>query len=302
MVRYRYTPEVLAEAAAAAHSVTEVMRLLGVRVSGGSHAHISRRLKHFGIDTTHFTGQAHSRGRPGRSRPSHEVLVRLPPNARRIPGARLRRALAFIGLSEECEVCEVGPVWQGRPLTLHVDHVNGDFLDNRPPNLRFLCPNCHSQTDTYAGRNQPATAEATPVAVPLRTNQLNEADLNRIVSRFGAGELTGAEAARLIGCHRNSLYRLVRRQGTTGTAAPQRGRRPSQPSPEARIVIQSALAHPDLGARRLANLVRAATDGAYDLGYGRVAAILRSAGLNTVAARRSRLTQTRGSGETRQTR
>ncbi|MGC4756008.1 hypothetical protein [Micromonospora trifolii] len=45
MVRYKYTPEALAAAAAVARNITEVMRLLGVRVSGGSHAHISRQLR-----------------------------------------------------------------------------------------------------------------------------------------------------------------------------------------------------------------------------------------------------------------
>jgi hypothetical protein len=51
--------------------------------------------------------------------------------------------------------CAIGGLttWRGRPLVLHPDHVNGDRTDHRLANLRFLGPNCHSQTDTYCGRN-----------------------------------------------------------------------------------------------------------------------------------------------------
>ena len=56
-------------------------------------------------------------------------------------------------LEYKCEKCGISE-WLGEPLSLHLDHKNGVNNDHRIENLRFLCPNCHSQTDTYAGKNK----------------------------------------------------------------------------------------------------------------------------------------------------
>lgn len=52
-----------------------------------------------------------------------------------------------------CSGCGTGPEWRGHPMTLELDHANGDPRDNRRQNLRWMCPNCHSQTQTFKGRN-----------------------------------------------------------------------------------------------------------------------------------------------------
>lgn len=66
----------------------------------------------------------------------------------------LKRRLVAEGILEEvCAVCGLGPEWNGEPLTLVLDHKNGVRNDHRLQNLRLLCPNCNSQTDTFAGRN-----------------------------------------------------------------------------------------------------------------------------------------------------
>ncbi|MER7753005.1 HNH endonuclease signature motif containing protein [Kitasatospora sp. NPDC097643] len=150
-----YTREVLQEAVSACHSVAGVVRYLHKRQAGGTQAHIGRRIKALGIDISHFTGQAHARGKRLPTRiPAEQLLIRRPSEAKRLPGSRIRSALTELGRPELCEDCGTGPEWRGRPMTLEVDHINGDWSDNRPANLRLLCPNCHSVTDTYCGRNK----------------------------------------------------------------------------------------------------------------------------------------------------
>ena len=106
------------------------------------------------LSVGHFVGQGHRRGVPGQDRKSAaQILVRLESAAFRTKTVQLRRALDDLGVPHICETCGVGDVWQGKRLVLEIDHINGDRLDNRRENLRYLCPSCHSQTKTFANRS-----------------------------------------------------------------------------------------------------------------------------------------------------
>lgn len=68
---------------------------------------------------------------------------------------RLKKRLIKEGiLKETCMTCGLFGLWNDKPLVLHLDHINGVNNDHRLNNLQLLCPNCHSQTDTYAGKNK----------------------------------------------------------------------------------------------------------------------------------------------------
>lgn len=151
----KYTKETLHQAVNASLSIAGVLRHLGLAPTGGSHAHISRRVKKLGIDTSHFNGRHHRRAKPAVNRlSSQEVLVLGNAGAARTKPHVLRRALKESGMQYACAACGLAGIWNAQSLTLHVDHINGKYFDNRIENLRFLCPNCHSQTATWAGRNR----------------------------------------------------------------------------------------------------------------------------------------------------
>jgi HNH endonuclease len=152
--------ELLRAAVPGCRSIAEVIRALGLEPSGPRHRVVRDEIQRLGLDSSHFLGQVeYLRGRPNsRVLPPEKVLVFQPEQHYRRDATIIRRALITCGVPERCAGCGTGPQWLGEPLTLEVDHVNGDFRDNRLENLRLLCPNCHATTNNYCRKKRATEA------------------------------------------------------------------------------------------------------------------------------------------------
>lgn len=142
----RYTKEELAGAVAESLNFANVARIFGKAPVGGTLTNIKLMCKRFGIDTSHMTGSCHNKGKASNKRkPAEERLVLGTPLDHRTHAKRLRDALVEIGVPYVCNECGMEPIWNNKPITLEVDHIDECYWNNVKENLQFLCPNCHTQ-------------------------------------------------------------------------------------------------------------------------------------------------------------
>ena len=148
-----WTDEDLIVAVKSSDSYAETLRKLGISVKAGNYKTIQKYIKILEIDVSHFSGQSWVKTRGSGQLIRYkdgEVFVK----DSNYPTHHLRKRLVDSGLvKNKCFSCGIDS-WLGQKITLEVDHINGISNDHTIKNLRLLCPNCHSLTPTWRGRNK----------------------------------------------------------------------------------------------------------------------------------------------------
>lgn len=150
-----YKKENLEKIVAESYSIAEVIRKIGLVDKGSTFNTIKKYISLYELDTSHFRGQTWNKGMGGTDLASMVKLSDVLQENVNYKPTNLKKRLIADGIKENvCEICGCNGEWQGKPITLELHHINGNHYDNRIENLQILCPNCHSQTNSFRRRNE----------------------------------------------------------------------------------------------------------------------------------------------------
>jgi Zn finger protein HypA/HybF involved in hydrogenase expression len=145
----------LVAAVRSSHSYAEVIKQLNLTQSGSMHRRIKNEIRKLQLDIGHFTGQLWNKGKTALddarifTKYDTEIFVE---NSQYSKSYIRKLVLQKKFIDYKCAVCSNDGQWLDKKLSLQLDHINGNSQDQSLENLRFLCPNCHSQTDTYCAK------------------------------------------------------------------------------------------------------------------------------------------------------
>jgi len=141
----------LMEKACQRPTIKEALNFLGLREAGGNYFLFKKWCATHGLEVPIASNYKKTENaRIAKTIPNEFVFKE---NSTYLNRNSIKKRMINLGIKYECCSCQLGAEWNGKKLVLQLDHINSVYNDNRLENLRFLCPNCHSQTDGYAGRS-----------------------------------------------------------------------------------------------------------------------------------------------------
>lgn len=175
-MKYNIKEEELRAVVETSKTISDVLRKLNIVISGGNYKLIKKLCKEYNIDITHFDGKSWRLGQVYDFKIKTEYILE---NKFEISRNQLKKRLLDEGLLEyKCKKCGNIGEWMGEKISLELDHINGVNNDNRLENLRILCPNCHSQTQTYRNKNK-------KIEKIVKPNNLSDVFMEKKLCRCG---------------------------------------------------------------------------------------------------------------------
>lgn len=143
------TKEELEEIVLNCSTYADVLRKLDfINPAGSSYRCLKDKIKQFNISTSHMT---HCSNKSFRIYSNEEMFIE---GSKVTQGALRTRIKRDNLIPYKCAICGNNGEWNNKPLILTLDHINGNRTDNRLENLRYLCPNCDRQQDTFGAKNK----------------------------------------------------------------------------------------------------------------------------------------------------
>lgn len=172
---YELSDSEFVELIKSSHNVREVLFKLDLTTVGNSWGYslVKRRMKELQLCGSDFVGKSAMKVLKNPKIVSTDTI--LIENSKTSRCVVRRHILENNLLEYKCAVCGIN-TWDNKPLSLELDHINGNNNDHRLKNLRFLCPNCHSQTRTYGSKNS--------VKMVLSRFHLTNDDIEKIVDAY----------------------------------------------------------------------------------------------------------------------
>lgn len=164
---YKLSDEQFVELLKKSSTISEVLFKLGYTVKGNSwgYSQVKRRMDDLNLDYSIFKGKSAVIKTNKLNNVKKEDILK--ENCKHQRTVLRRYVIKNNLIPYKCSICGCTE-WQGKTLSLELDHINGINNDNRLENLRFLCPNCHSQTSTYGSRNQQLNSSEYDISDDLR--------------------------------------------------------------------------------------------------------------------------------------
>jgi hypothetical protein len=150
MRKHKYTKEFLEPIISESRYWGEVFEKLGIIQGGGNMNNIKKHVSNYNIDTSHFVSKSKALSirvekRNGKLK-YKDLFIKDCKHGRQV----IKRFIYSEKLKDiKCEICDQDENWNGKKMSLILDHINGINNDNRIENLRLLCPNCNATLDTH---------------------------------------------------------------------------------------------------------------------------------------------------------